>query len=399
MKIFKKEPDFNFMGKRFLAFALSGLIVVAGAIIFKTKGFNFGVDFTGGTLIEVSFKDYTHEKILRKALKGVGLGESEIQRVGKKENKFFIKAVKTIEDIKKSEDTNYKSEETVRIQDLGEHEKVAEIIKLAFTSQKDRDTLKEGKLDINNTSENKIKNILIEKGISEEIATESSLKINGLKKGETGLINSFKDLEELKLKRRVMSILKNNTFLGSFTFLSTEIVGPKVGRDLRSKAILATFWALLGMLIYIALRFRFVYAFAAVITLFHDVLVILSFILFFNIELSLTVVAAILTLVGYSLNDTIVIFDRVRDNVKLMRREKTGIIINRSINQTLTRTIVTSGTTLLTVLALFFFGGEVIHTFSLTLLAGIIIGTYSSVFQSCAWLKVWEKYFIKRRKI
>ena len=396
MKFFKKEPDFNFMGKRFLAFTLSGLIIVAGAIVFKTKGFNFGIDFTGGTLIEVSFKDYTHEKNLRKALKGVGLSESEIQRVGKKENKFFIKTVK---DIKKNEEINYKSEETGRIQDLEGHEKVAEIIKLAFTSQKDRDILKEGKLDINNTSENKIKNILIEKGISEEIATESSLEINDLKKGETGLINSFKDLEELKLKRRVMSILKNNTFLGSFTFLSTEIVGPKVGHDLRSKAILATFWALLGMLIYIALRFRFVYAFAAVITLFHDILVILSFILFFNVELSLTVVAAILTLVGYSLNDTIVIFDRVRDNVKLMRREKAGAIINRSINQTLTRTIVTSGTTLLTVLALFFLGGEVIHTFSLTLLAGIIIGTYSSVFQSCAWLKVWEKYFIKRRKI
>ena len=399
MRIFRKEPDFNFMGKRFLAFALSGLIVVAGVIVFKVKGFNFGIDFTGGTLIEVSFKDYTHEKDLRKALKRVGLSESEIQRVGKKENKFFIKTIKAIKNIKKSKEIHYKSEETEKIQDLDEHERVAEIIKLAFTSQKDRDILNEGKLDINNVSENKIKNVLIEKGISEEIATESSLKINDLKKGETGLINTFKDLEELKLKRRVMSILKKNTFLGNFTFLSTEIVGPKVGRDLRNKAILATFWALLGMLIYIALRFKFVYAFAAVVTLFHDILVILSFILFFNVEMSLTVVAAILTLVGYSLNDTIVIFDRVRDNVKLMRREKPEIIINKSINQTLTRTIVTSGTTLLTVLALFFFGGEVIHTFSLTLLAGIIIGTYSSVFQSCAWLKVWEKYFIKRKKI
>ncbi len=396
MEIFKKEPDFNFMGKRFLAFALSGLIIVAGAIVFKAKGFNFGIDFTGGTLIEVSFKDYIHEKNLRKALKRIGLGESEIQRVGKKENKFFIKTIKSIEEGNKNQ---YKSEGVIESQDLGEHEKVAEMIKASFISERERVSLKEGKLDVNNTSENKIKNVLIEKGISEEIATESSLKINDLKKNETGLINSFKDLEGLKLKRRVTSILKNNTFLGSFTFLSTEIVGPKVGRDLRSKAILATFWALLGMLIYIALRFRFVYAFAAVITLFHDILVILSFILFFNVELSLTVVAAILTLVGYSLNDTIVIFDRVRDNVKLMRREKTGVIIDRSINQTLTRTIVTSSTTLLTVLALFFLGGEVIHTFSLTLLAGIIIGTYSSVFQSCAWLKVWEKYFIKRKKI
>ncbi len=396
MRIFKKEPDFNFMGKRFLAFALSGLIIVAGAIALTTKGFNLGIDFSGGTLIEVSFKNYTNENNLRKVLKKVGFGKSEIQRVGRKENKFFIKTIKSIEEENKSQ---HKSESVIENQDLGEHEKVAEMIKSSFISEKERASLKGGKIDINNASENKIKNFLITKGASEEDAMESSLKINDLKKNETGLINSFKDLEELKLRRRVMTILKDNTFLGNFTFLSTEIVGPKVGSDLRSKAILATFWALLGMLTYIAFRFKFVYAFAAVITLFHDILVILSFILFFNVEMSLTVVAAILTLVGYSLNDTIVIFDRVRDNVKLMRREKVESIINRSINQTLTRTIVTSGTTLLTVLALFFFGGEVIHTFSLILIVGILIGTYSSIFQSCAWLKVWEKYFIRRKKI
>lgn len=396
MRIFKKEPDFNFMGKRFLAFALSGLIIVIGAITLTTKGFNLGIDFSGGTLIEVSFKNYTNENNLRKVLKKVGFGKSEIQKVGRKENKFFIKTIKSIEQENKSQ---HKSEGIIESQDLGEHEKVAEMIKSAFISDKERASLKEGKIDINNASENKTKNFLITKGASEEDAIESSLKINDLKKNETGLINSFKDLEELKLKRRVMTILKDNTFLGNFTFLSTEIVGPKVGRDLRSKAILATFWALLGMLIYIAFRFKFVYAFAAVITLFHDILIILSFILFFNVEMSLTVVAAILTLVGYSLNDTIVVFDRVRDNVKLMRREKVGSIVNKSINQTLTRTIVTSGTTLLTVLALFFFGGEIIHTFSLILIVGILIGTYSSIFQSCAWLKIWEKHFIRRKKI
>ena len=132
MEIFKKEPDFNFMGKRFLAFALSGLIIVAGAIVFKAKGFNFGIDFTGGTLIEVSFKDYTHEKNLRKALKRIGLGESEIQRVGKKENKFFIKTIKSIEEGNKNQ---YKSEGVIESQDLGEHEKVAEMIKASFISE------------------------------------------------------------------------------------------------------------------------------------------------------------------------------------------------------------------------------------------------------------------------
>ena len=145
-------------------------------------------------------------------------------------------------------------------------------------------------------------------------------------------------------------------------------------------------------------RFRFIYGVAAVITLLHDVLITLSFILLFNIEVSLPVVAAILTIVGYSLNDTIVIFDRVRDNVKLMRREGGSVILNRSINQTLSRTIVTSGTTLCTVIALFFFGGEVIHSFSFTLMIGVIFGTYSSIFQSCAWLKIWEKKLLGRKK-
>jgi preprotein translocase subunit SecF len=173
--------------------------------------------------------------------------------------------------------------------------------------------------------------------------------------------------------------------------LSVETVGPQVGHDLRQKATLAAVWAMLGMLIYIGIRFRFIFGIAAVITLLHDVLVCLTFILIFQVEVSLHVVAAILAIVGYSLNDTIVIFDRVRDNIKLMKRQEGELILNRSINQTLSRTLVTSGTTLCTIISLFFFGGEVIHTFSFTLLVGVIAGTYSSAFQSCAWLKIWEQ--------
>jgi preprotein translocase subunit SecF len=152
------------------------------------------------------------------------------------------------------------------------------------------------------------------------------------------------------------------------------------------------------MLIYIGVRFRFIFGIAAVITLIHDVLITLTIILLFNVEVNLHVVAAILTIVGYSLNDTIVIFDRVRDNLKLMRRENSEKILDRSINQTLSRTFVTSGTTLCTVLALFFFGGEVIHAFSFTLMVGVVIGTYSSIFQSCAWLRIWEKKLLGRKK-
>jgi preprotein translocase subunit SecF len=240
---------------------------------------------------------------------------------------------------------------------------------------------------------------LVSKGIGVEVAADTASELIGLiTRNPKGLITDFSEIETLDLKKRVMTILKEDTFLGSFIFLSTESVGPQVGHDLRGKATRAVIYALLGMLIYIGVRFRFIFGIAAAITLIHDVLIALTFILLFHVEVNLHVVAAILTIVGYSLNDTIVIFDRVRDNLKLMRREHSEKILDRSINQTLSRTIVTSGTTLCTVLALFFFGGEVIHAFSFTLMVGVVIGTYSSIFQSCAWLRIWEKKLLGRKK-
>jgi preprotein translocase subunit SecF len=152
------------------------------------------------------------------------------------------------------------------------------------------------------------------------------------------------------------------------------------------------------MLVYIAFRFKFLYGLSGVLTLAHDVLVALSFILFFNIEMSLQVIAALLTIVGYSINDTIVVFDRLRDNIKIMKKDDLEAILDKSLNQTLSRSIFTSLTVLLTVLSLFFFGGEVIRPFAFTMLVGVIAGSYSTIYQSCAWLKVWEKYFLKRKK-
>ena len=386
MKIFSKEPNFKFMNKRYIAFAVSIIIIIAGFITYRTRGFNAGIDFVGGTMIETSFKDRTEETDLRSLLNTVGLGNSVIQRVGENENKFFIKTLNV---------TALEADD----QFLEEHEKVAEVIRDVLLSAEEKANIEAGKLDLNNSSQEAIRSFLAEKGIPGEDATDSAEKIGDHKKGKsTGLIEDYSELDGLELKNRVRNLLLENTYLGAFTFLSIEIVGPQVGHDLQRKATLATVWALLGMLIYIGFRFRFIYGLAAVITLFHDVLISLSFILFFNIEVSLPVVAALLTIVGYSLNDTIVIFDRVRDNVKLMRREGAEIILDRSINQTLSRTIVTSGTTLVTVLALFFLGGEVIHTFSFTLLIGILIGTYSSIFQSCAWLRIWERFFLRKKK-
>ena len=167
---------------------------------------------------------------------------------------------------------------------------------------------------------------------------------------------------------------------GAFELLSQEIVGPVIGRDLQRKGIYAFLSAMAGILVYVGLRFRFSFAVGAIIAVAHDILVTVSFLLFFGYELSLNVVAAILTITGYSVNDTIVIFDRVRENLRLMRRDSFHQVVNTSINHTLGRTIITSGTTSMAVLALFLFGGEVLRGFAFTMLVGIIAGTYSTIF-------------------
>ena len=178
--------------------------------------------------------------------------------------------------------------------------------------------------------------------------------------------------------------------LGSVQVIGTEIVGPSVGEQLTRQGTLATVLALAGILAYIALRFQFSFAVGAVVATVHDLLVTLAFLAFFRYDLSLNVIAAILTITGYSVNDTIVIFDRVRENMRGMRRDNLEHIVNVAVNQTLGRTVITAGTTLLSVIALFLFGGEVLHGFAFTMLVGVITGTYSSVFIAAAIVLIWQ---------
>ena len=178
--------------------------------------------------------------------------------------------------------------------------------------------------------------------------------------------------------------------IGTFNVIGTEIVGPAVGRELTSKALWATGLSLLGILAYLAFRFQFSFGVGAVIATIHDLLITFAFLAFFRYDMTLNVIAAILTMTGYSTNDTIVIFDRVRENLRSMRRDSMRDIINASVNQTLSRTIITAGTALLTSLALFFFGGEVLHGFAFTMVVGIITGTYSSVFIAAAIVSFWR---------
>jgi preprotein translocase subunit SecF len=187
----------------------------------------------------------------------------------------------------------------------------------------------------------------------------------------------------------VESALKQGN-VGTFKRSGTEIVGPAVGRELRSKGLQATVLSLIGILLYLAFRFQFSFGVGAVIATIHDLLITLAFLAFFRYDMSLNVVAAILTMTGYSTNDTIVIFDRIRENLRSMRRDSLNQVINISVNQTLGRTVITSGTALLTALALFFFGGEVLHGFAFTMVVGIITGTYSSVFIAAAIVSFWR---------
>jgi preprotein translocase subunit SecF len=196
----------------------------------------------------------------------------------------------------------------------------------------------------------------------------------------------------------VAAAIPENFYLSDFWVRNVEIVGPQVGGQLSTQAGLATLYSLLGMLVYLGFRFEWIYGVAAVVTVFHDTLITVGAFSLTNTDISLTVIAAILTLIGYSNNDTIVVFDRIRENIKLMRREKLSDIVNRSINQTLSRTILTAGLTFLTVLALFLFGGEVLRGFSLALVIGILIGTYSSIAIAAPILVAYQDWRVQKGK-
>jgi len=265
-----------------------------------------------------------------------------------------------------------------------------------------------GKLDFNNASHqslvDRLREPLSRAGVPmSEPQLQAAVK-NMLEFRDTpprsGLITDFSQLSSVSgVNAGIISTLKQECYLSPFHILQTQMVGPKVGAELRNKAVYATLYALAGMLVYIAFRFEWIYGLGAVIAVFHDTLITIGLFSLFHEELSMTVIAALLTLVGYSMNDTIVIFDRIRENLKLMRREPLESLMNKSINQTLSRTIMTSGLTFLTVIALFLFGGPVLHGFSFALVCGIIVGTYSSVFIACPIVLFWHNYADRRRKV
>ena len=281
MQILGHKTQIDFMGKRKLAMIFSILLILLSIGSLATRGLSFGIDFTGGTLIEVAYPDSAELGGIRDLLEEAGYGDDQVQHFG------------TSRDV---------------------------LIRIAPRASRASAEL------------------------SEEVLT--------------ALQNADSAVE----MRRV------------------EFVGPQVGEELTEQGGLAVLYALLGILIYITLRFEYRFSFGAVAALIHDVIITLGVFSLIQVEFDLTVLAAILAVIGYSLNDTIVVFDRIRENFRKMRKGTPTEVMNVSINQTLARTMMTSLTTLLVLLALFFLGGEIIHSFALALIVGVFVGTYSSIF-------------------
>lgn len=296
MEFVKPGTKINFLGIRRFTFGLSGLVIAASIIsIILHGGLNYGIDFAGGTLVQIKFSEPTQVETIKENLVAIGLDRSLVQRFGEKgENEYLIRVEKSASDLE---------------------------------------------------------------GLSGQI--EGALQEAFGKSG-------------VEIRR-------------------TEMVGPKVGKDLRRKGILAIVYALIGILIYITWRFEFIFAVGAIIALAHDVMITVGAFSIANKEFTLPIIAAILTIIGYSLNDTIVVYDRIRENRRKMRREPFAKVINSSINETLGRTLLTSLTTLIVVVILFIFGGGVIHDFAFALMVGVLVGTYSSIFVASPIILTWQE--------
>jgi preprotein translocase subunit SecF len=380
-----KTPNIKFMKYRFIALAASGAIVLAGILnVTVGRGLKLGVDFGGGTLIRVIFKDAAALSDIRQQLKDIGLGNSVIQETGKKGHEFMIRTMQVI---------NGKDAQ----QELEAHEQLGNRVIEALKADDGQAELGRGLKDLN-TMDTKELTSLLASSFPNEAASlaEKIIGQNGLRVSK-GIFADYAELREADLRPEVITFLQDKTFLGKLTVMSKETVGPQAGAELRRKATLACIWALIGMLVYIAFRFKLAYGVAAIFTLTQDVLITMSLYSFTNREINLPIIAALLTIVGFSINDTIVIFDRVRENRKIMRKESLENIMNASINQCLSRTIITSGTVFLTLLALFLFGGEVINDFAFALLIGTIEGVYSTIYLSCPVVLAWQKIFPSKR--
>jgi preprotein translocase subunit SecF len=388
MELFK-NTNYDFLGKKWPFIIASLVLSVAGLTSILIKGgLKYGIDFKEGTLIQVKFATPPEDNKIRAAMLQKVKGEVSVQDLSGNG------AVNTVEI---ATEAKGQGEGT-----MNANQNVMRAV-LADTFGQPSN----GKLDLNNTSTeeltNRLRDPLARAGVAMSEQQLQALvsgilgEINSTR--HSGLITNFSDLSSVPgMNSGIMNTLQQECYLAPFHVVSAQMVGPKVGAKLRQKALFATLYALAGMLVYIAFRFEWIYGLGAVIACFHDTLITIGLFSLFDKEISMTVIAALLTLVGYSMNDTIVIFDRIRENLKFSRKEPLEAVMNRAVNQTLSRTIMTSGLTFLTVIALFIWGGPVLSGFSFALVCGILVGTYSSVFVASPIVLFWHNYADARRK-
>lgn len=379
MQIFN-ETNFDFLGNKKPLIGLSLLLTLAGIVsLFIEGGPRYGIDFKGGTLLYVKFAEKPSEESVRSALGKNIPGEISVVAV-QGTNELMIQ-------------TEMRNEKELQSTRQAIEDTLASVFgstpdKLNFTGAAAGRVFERLNLPLQKAG------VFISDDDLRKLVTEM-LSFRDKQKG--GMLASLDELSGVPgMTPQILTVLKQESYLGKYLVRNTEVVGPRVGNELRTQALLATLYALGGMLIYVGLRFEFAYGFAAVIAVLHDTIITIGLFSLFHKEISLTVIAALLTLVGYSMNDTIVVFDRIRENLQRGRKGDLTEIVNRSINETLSRTIMTSGLTFLTAVALWLFGGQVLNGFAFALVVGILVGTYSSIFVASPILVFLQDYLKSR---
>jgi preprotein translocase subunit SecF len=382
-----RSTNIDWLGKKWYFLAFSLIFSVSGVLsILFWHHIKLGVDFRGGTLVYVQFDKPTDIDQIRQAFDRVGIHDARIQSYGTTKQQVIISLPQRAN------------------QDAALDADRQSIVQALNANYSGGGAGHQGKLDLNNTGKQALAQFLeqsdpehLEGAGAQKYAQQASAVLDHRDHDLGGMFSSIEQLNGFA-DPAIASQLKQSAYLSEYHVFNQEIIGPQVGALLRRQALLATLYSLLGMLVYLWFRFELIYGVAAVVAVFHDTLITVGAFSLTNQEITLTVIAAILTLIGYSMNDTIVVFDRIRENLRLSRRETLTTVVNRSINQTLSRTVLTSGLTFLTVLSLYVFGGEVLHGFSFALVIGILIGTYSSIAVAAPMLVAYQEWRAKRGK-
>jgi preprotein translocase subunit SecF len=382
------DVKIDWLGKKWYFLGFSLIFSISGLLsLFFWHGLPLDVDFRGGTVVRVKFAEKPNLDLIRSAANRAGLKDPRITQYGPPSNDEVLITLS-------------RSQTSEAALDQGR----ASIVSTLTRNYSSAGAQNQDKLDLDNASREGLA-AWLEQNDPEHMGQTDAGQTHYQQQADavlqyrdgqhSGLIDSVGNLHGL-VDPAVLSALEQGTYVSGFHVQGAEIVGAQVGKQLQKQAILATLYSLLGMLIYLWFRFELIYGVAAVVACFHDTLITVGAFSLKDMEVSLTVIAAILTLVGYSMNDTIVVFDRIRENLRLSRREPLADLVNRSINQTLSRTVLTSGLTFLTVLSLYLFGGEVLHPFSFALVVGILIGTYSSIAIAAPMLVAYQDWRARR---